>query len=180
MRMPTSSFVSPTRASRKLGSARGMGALFLERFNAQEAATCLQEALEIDENYAPAYLGLARVLPLGSTRRPSISRSRPSAQIRNSSRRTNCLPILRWKTTTAKAATDEAQKALALSSEALDAMAVLASIDWLDGKAAFAVDGSHSENQSGLWRSAMRPERISLSSTGATTKASRFIGKRLR
>ncbi len=37
------------------------GRLFLERFDKEEAAKLFKEALAIDDNYAPAYLGLALV-----------------------------------------------------------------------------------------------------------------------
>src|SRR6185312_9099395 len=41
------------------------GKLFLERFNAQDAMNLFSEALELDRNYAPAYLAMARVMALG-------------------------------------------------------------------------------------------------------------------
>ncbi|MBV8820137.1 MAG: tetratricopeptide repeat protein, partial [Acidobacteriaceae bacterium] len=41
------------------------GRLFLERYNKDDAAKLFAEALEVDPNYAPAYLGQARVAAEG-------------------------------------------------------------------------------------------------------------------
>src|SRR5437764_11789101 len=51
------------------------GNLFLERFNPGEAANLFNEAVKIDENFAPAYLGLARVAAQSySKRAPDFAR----------------------------------------------------------------------------------------------------------
>ena len=41
------------------------GRLFFERFNPQEAVNLFDEAIKIDDDYTPAYLGLARVAAEG-------------------------------------------------------------------------------------------------------------------
>jgi Tfp pilus assembly protein PilF len=111
------------------------GRLFLERFNPAEAANLFQEAIKIDANYAPAYLGLARVAAGGYDKkavdfaRDALRRDPKLVEAHE------LLAYLALEDSDAKLATEEAQKAVTLSSEALDALAVLASLDWLNGKA---------------------------------------------
>jgi cellulose synthase operon protein C len=110
------------------------GRLFLERFNPGEAANLFQEALKIDASYAPAYLGLARVAAQGYDRkavdfaREALQRDPKLIEAHE------LLSYLALEDSHAKLATEEAQKALTLSPEALDGLAVLASIDWLNNK----------------------------------------------
>jgi cellulose synthase operon protein C len=110
------------------------GRLFLERFNPAEAANLFQEALKLDGNYAPAYLGLARVAAEGYDKkavdfaREALRRDPKLIEAHE------LLAYLALEDSNAKLATEEAQKALALSSEALDGLAVLASLDWLNSK----------------------------------------------
>jgi cellulose synthase operon protein C len=110
------------------------GRLFLERFNPAEAANLFQEALKLDANYAPAYLGLARVAAAGYDKkavdfaREALRRDPKLVEAHE------LLAYLALEDSDRKLATEEAQKALALSSEALDGLAVLASLDWLNGK----------------------------------------------
>ncbi|MGI8961247.1 MAG: hypothetical protein ACR2IV_16065 [Bryobacteraceae bacterium] len=110
------------------------GGLFLERFNPAEAASLFQEALKIDANYAPAYLGLARVAAKGYDKK-ALDFAREALQ--HDPKLTEAHELLSYlalEDSDSKLASEEAQKALTLSSEALDALAVLASIDWLDNK----------------------------------------------
>lgn len=110
------------------------GRLFLERFNPAEAANLFQEAIKIDASYAPAYLGLARVAARGYDRkavdfaREALQRDPKLVEAHE------LLSYLALEDSDAKLATEEAQKALTLSPEALDGLAVLASVDWLDNK----------------------------------------------
>ena len=110
------------------------GRLFLERFNPAEAANLFQEALKIDANYAPAYLGLARVAAKGYDRK-AVDFARDALQ-RNPKlvAAHELLSYLALEDSDPKSATEEAQRALTLSPEALDGLAVLASVDWLNNK----------------------------------------------
>ncbi len=110
------------------------GRLFFERFNPGEAVNLFNEALQMDEKYAPAYLGLARVAALGyDEKAPEMARTAlehdPKLFEAN-----ELLAYLALEDSDTAKATEEAQKALAISNEALDGMAVLASIDVLAGK----------------------------------------------
>ncbi|MGI9075119.1 MAG: tetratricopeptide repeat protein [Bryobacteraceae bacterium] len=110
------------------------GRLFLERFNPAEAANLFQEALKIDANYAPAYLGLARVAAKGYDRK-AVDFAREALQ--RDPRLVEAHELLSYlalEDSNAKLAAEEAQKALTLSPEALDGLAILASIDWLNNK----------------------------------------------
>jgi Tfp pilus assembly protein PilF len=110
------------------------GRLFLERFNPAEAVNLFQEALKIDTNYAPAYLGLARVAAKGYDRK-TVDFARDALQHDPKLVEAHeLLSYLALEDSNAKLAAEEAQKALALSPEALDGLAVLASIDWLNNK----------------------------------------------
>jgi cellulose synthase operon protein C len=111
------------------------GRLLLERFNPQEAESLFQEALKINENYAPAYVGLARVYAAGFDKRAVIFAQQAIAHDPKLVEAHELLAYLALEDNNAKAATEEAQKALAQSDESLEALAVLASTDWLNGKA---------------------------------------------
>ena len=109
------------------------GRLFLERFNPAEAANLFQEALKIDANYAPAYLGFGAGSCQGI--RQEGCRFCPrctSAQSTGAAH--ELLSYLALEDSDPKSATEEAQRALTLSPEALDGLAVLASVDWLNNK----------------------------------------------
>lgn len=110
------------------------GLLFFERFNGKEAADLFNEALKLDDSYAPAYLALGRVAAEGYSKkavdfaRAALSRDPKYVQAHE------FLAYLALEDNNAKLASEEAQAALTLSREALDGMAVLASMEWLDGK----------------------------------------------
>jgi tetratricopeptide (TPR) repeat protein len=111
------------------------GRLFLERFNPQEAVNLFEEALKIDENYAPAYLGMARVAAEGFDQKAIDFARQALAHDPKLFEAHELLAYLALEDSDRKAASEEAQQALLASDEALDAMSVLASIDFLDGKA---------------------------------------------
>lgn len=111
------------------------GRLFLERFNPQEAVNLFDEALKIDENYAPAYLGLARVAAEGYDQKAIDFARQALAHDPKLFQAHELLAYLALEDSDRKIAANEAQQALATSGEALDALSVLASIDFLDGKA---------------------------------------------
>jgi cellulose synthase operon protein C len=110
------------------------GRLFAERFNEQEAAKLYQEALEADPNYAPAYLEFARILSENFDKR--------SVDLANEALKRDpklfgaheLLAYLALEDSNRNLAREEAEKALAISPEAIDALSILASIDWIDGK----------------------------------------------
>ncbi len=110
------------------------GQLFLERFNPAEAANLFQEALKLDPNNARAYLGLARVAAEGYDKKAidfaheALERNPKFVEAHE------FLAYLALEDNDAGLAAREAQQALALSPEALDGLAVLASIDWLNSK----------------------------------------------
>ena len=110
------------------------GQLYLEHYQPGDAAKLFEEALEIDQNYAPAWLGLARVAAERFDDKAVELAQRALANDAKLYEAHELLAYMSLEDNDPKAAGDEAQKALALSTEALDAMAVLASIDWLDGK----------------------------------------------
>jgi predicted Zn-dependent protease len=103
------------------------GRLFLERFNPGEAANLFQEAVKINASYAPAYLGLARVAAEGYDKK-AVDFAR--AALQRDPKLTEAQELVSYLALE----DNQARKALALSPEALDAMAVLASIDWLSDK----------------------------------------------
>jgi len=110
------------------------GALYLDHYQPGDAAKLFEEALEIDPNYAPAYLDLARVAAQDfdekaiTLAREALKRDPKLAAAHE------FLAYVALEDGDPKLAAEEAQKALAISSESLDALAVLASIDWLNGK----------------------------------------------
>lgn len=110
------------------------GRLFLERFNPQEAVNLFDEAVKTDENYAPAYLGLARVAAEGYDPRAIEFARQALGHDPKLFEAHELLAYLALEEADRKTAADEAQQALSISSEALDALAVLASMDFLDGK----------------------------------------------
>ncbi|MFL6415066.1 MAG: tetratricopeptide repeat protein [Bryobacteraceae bacterium] len=107
------------------------GLLFLERFNPGEAANLFNEALKLDPNYAPASLGMARVAAEGYGKKAVEFAQESLRQDPKYVEAHEFLAFLALEDSNSTMAADEAQKALALSPEALDAMAVLASMDWL-------------------------------------------------
>jgi len=110
------------------------GLFFLEHYQPGDAAKLFTEALSVDENFAPAYLGLARVAAQGFDKRAPEVAAQALAHDAKLYQAHELLAYLALEDTEPTKAEEEAQKALAISNEALDAMAVLASIDWLNFK----------------------------------------------
>ena len=110
------------------------GRLFLERFNRSEADNLFNEALEINKDYAPAYLGKALVAAedFGSK---AVEYAQAAAKLDPKlSEARELLAFLALEDNDEERAAKEADQALAISDEALDAMAVRATIDWLHDK----------------------------------------------
>jgi Tfp pilus assembly protein PilF len=110
------------------------GLLFLERFAPGDAAKLFAEAVAADVNFAPAYLALARVAAEGFDKRAPELAGQALQHDPKLFQAHELLAYLALEDSEPKKAEEAAQKAIAISNEALDGMAVLASIDWLDGK----------------------------------------------
>jgi tetratricopeptide (TPR) repeat protein len=110
------------------------GRVYAEHAQPGDAAKLFQEAIESDKNYAPAYLELARVLA-GGFDKNAIEMAQHALQLDPKLAAAHeLLASMALEDGDPKLAADEAHRALAISQESLDGMAVLASIDWLDGK----------------------------------------------
>jgi cellulose synthase operon protein C len=109
------------------------GLLFLERFNRSEAENLLKEALAADAHYAPAHLGLARVAAERYEKEAVELAQTAALEDPHLAAAHELLAYLALEDDDAKTAALEAHRALDISSEALDGLAVLASIDWLRG-----------------------------------------------
>jgi tetratricopeptide (TPR) repeat protein len=112
------------------------GRLFLERFNKAEADKLFKEALAIDDNYAPAYLGMALVESDGFSIKAVQNAQKAIKLDPKLVEAQELLAYLALEDNDNDKAAKEADKALAISPEALDAMAVHASINWLTDKPA--------------------------------------------
>ncbi len=110
------------------------GRLFLERFQKADAAQLFQEALEIEEHNAGALLGLALAASENYEAAAVELAKRALAADPKLVEAQELLAFLALEDGDRPRAAREADKALAISSEALDAMAVRASMDWLADK----------------------------------------------
>ena len=110
------------------------GLLFLEHYQPGDAAKLFTEAIAADANFAPAYLGLARVASLGFDKRAPEIAQQALQHDPKLYQAHELMAYLALEDNDPKKAQEEAQKAFAISNEAVDAMAVLASMDWLNGK----------------------------------------------
>lgn len=108
------------------------GRLYLIHHQGGDAATLFEEAIQADQNYAPAYLGLARVAAASYDKRAADFANEALKLDPKMAEADELLAHMALEDNDPKLATEEAQKALQISAESLDAMAVLASIDWLN------------------------------------------------
>jgi tetratricopeptide (TPR) repeat protein len=110
------------------------GRLFLERFNKAEAGKLFQEALALDEKNAAAYLGLALVAADGYSVK-AVEYAQKAIEIDPKLvEAQELLAFVALEDNDVDKATKEADKAIAMSPEALDGLAIRASIDWLNDK----------------------------------------------
>jgi Flp pilus assembly protein TadD len=110
------------------------GEFFLERFNKEEAEGLFKEALDKKKNDAAAMLGLARVAS-ESYGTQAVEFAQKAAEIDPKLAEPHeLLAYLALEDNDPEQAAKEADKALAISPEALDAMAIHAAIDSLDDK----------------------------------------------
>ncbi|HUJ49206.1 MAG TPA: tetratricopeptide repeat protein [Bryobacteraceae bacterium] len=108
------------------------GRLFLERFNAADAAKLFQEALEIKKDHAGALLGLALVAAEDfQGKAVDLAEQALAADPKLTEARLLLARLALEDNDPARAA-EEADKALKISPDALDAMAIHATIDWLN------------------------------------------------
>ncbi len=116
--------------------------LFLTLANPQEASSLFQEATQADANYAPAYLGLSQALAESYDKNSEQLAKTALEHDPNYFRAHEFLSYLALEDGNQKLAAEEAQKAIAISSDALDGMAVLASMDLLKGDGVTLMDQS--------------------------------------
>ncbi len=109
------------------------GRMFLEHYQPGDAAKLFEEALEIDPSNAPAYLGLARVAAEGYGKKAVEFANQAIRLDPKYAEAHEFLAYLALEDGNTDNAASEAHQGLAISDEALDGMAVLASIDWLNG-----------------------------------------------
>ncbi|HUJ21766.1 MAG TPA: tetratricopeptide repeat protein [Bryobacteraceae bacterium] len=111
------------------------GRLFLERFNSDEAAQLFQEALAIQPKHPGALLGLALVAADGFEAKAAELAEQALESDPKLIEARVLLARLALEDNNPQRAAEEAGKALATSPHALDAMAIHASIDWLNDRA---------------------------------------------
>ncbi len=109
------------------------GNLFLSLEKTSDASDLFREAMKVDPNYAPAYLGLSRTL--SEEFDPDSEKLAQQALEKDPKyfQAHEFISYLALEDDDRSRATEEAQKALAISAQAQEAKAVLASIDSLDG-----------------------------------------------
>lgn len=110
------------------------GRLFLERFNKEEAANEFTEALKIQKDYPPALIGLARVAGDGFDKKAVEMAEAAIAQDPKLSEAREFLGMLAIEDSDHKRAREQADLALKIDPESLDAMAVHATVDLLEDK----------------------------------------------
>jgi tetratricopeptide (TPR) repeat protein len=110
------------------------GRFFLERFNKAEAAQLFEEALELEPNNAGALLGLALVASDGFEMKAVELAEKACAADPKLVEARELLARLALEDGDTGKAIAEADKAIAISASALDAMALRATIDWLAGR----------------------------------------------
>jgi cellulose synthase operon protein C len=128
------------------------GRLLLERFNPGDAAALFQEALEIKKDHAGALLGMALVAADGfESKAAEFAHSALIADPKLLEAQ-ELLARLALEDNNPTKAIEEADKALAISPNALNALAIRATIDWMDDKTEspwgariFAIDPKYGE-----------------------------------
>ena len=103
--------------------------MFFERFNNEEAHTLFEEALKIDDKNAQAYLGMAQVETEGFSKH-AVEAAQKAADLDPKLYEAHeQLAYLALEDNDEETAAKQADMALAISGEALDAMAIHAAID---------------------------------------------------
>ncbi|MBL8175146.1 MAG: tetratricopeptide repeat protein [Bryobacterales bacterium] len=107
------------------------GRMFQERWNKGEAARLFQEALDADENYAPALLGMAMVLSEGFDAKAVEFAEKALKADPKLLEAQELLAKLAIEDVNFDKARQEAGKALQIAPDAIDAMAILGALDVL-------------------------------------------------
>lgn len=110
-----------------------LGYLFLDGFNEGDAAASFEAALKVKPDFAPAYLGIATMASDAFDRRAIDFANRALKSDPKLVGAQELLASLAMDEGDLDRATAEAQKALQMSNEALDALAVLAGVDYFKG-----------------------------------------------
>ncbi len=110
------------------------GLMYLERYQPKDASDLFGEALAIQKDYAPALMGLAKVASGGFEKKAVEFAELALKADPMLVEAQELLARMALEDSKPGKAAEEAEKALKISAEALDAMAVLASVDWLNDK----------------------------------------------
>jgi cellulose synthase operon protein C len=110
------------------------GRMYLEHWQPVDAKALFTEALQIKENYPPALLGMALISADGFEAKAAELAERALKIDPKLVEAQELLARVALEDNNSDKAEAEAKKALDMSSEPLDAMAILATIDWLNDK----------------------------------------------
>ena len=110
------------------------GRMYLEHYQEGDAAKLFQEALELRDNHPGALLGLARVASGGFEAKAVELAKLALQQDPGLVEAQELLAFLALEDVDEPRAVEEADKALKMSAEALDALAIRAVIDWLNDR----------------------------------------------
>jgi cellulose synthase operon protein C len=108
--------------------------MYLDHFQPNDASDFFNQALKLDPKYAPALLGMARVLSENYSGRADEFAAKALESDPKLYEAHEVLARIALEDNNPKKATEEAKKALDISPEALEALAILATIDLLDDK----------------------------------------------
>ena len=110
------------------------GHLFFERFNNEEAHNLFEEALKIDKDNAQAYLGIAEVETEGFSENAVVAAQKAADLDPKLYQAHEQLAYLALEDSNEETAAKQADLALAISGEALNAMAIQLALDYLHDK----------------------------------------------
>lgn len=110
------------------------GRFYLERNKREDAAALFEEALEVQKDYAPALIGMALVMAGGFDPKSVEFAERALKQDPKAYEAHEVLARFAMEDGNPTEAAVQADKALAISPEALDALIIKATIDWMEGK----------------------------------------------
>jgi len=110
------------------------GYLYLDHWQEADAGDLFDEARKLDEKYVPAWVGLARVAADGYSVKANEFALKALELDPKCTEAQEVLARVALEDNNEAKAVQEAQKAVALSGEALEAMSILATVDWLNDK----------------------------------------------
>jgi tetratricopeptide (TPR) repeat protein len=110
------------------------GRMFMEYSQPADAADLFKEALDLDENNAPALFGTALVATDAFAGDASGFAEKALKADPKMAEARELLARIALEDNHPEKAVEEAKKALDISGEALDALSILATVDWLDDK----------------------------------------------